>query len=84
MVLLNAAEQDTTVVCLVNMWIISATRLTFHTTNPRRSRSGNWRIEKSSAATTCRFLCIADSHSNPSRTAFQLIADSIPVIADSF
>ena len=32
----------------------------------------------------CRFLRIADSHSNPSRTAFLCIADSIPVIADSF
>jgi hypothetical protein len=26
---------------------------------------------------------IADSHSNPLRTAFQSIADSIPMIADS-
>ena len=29
------------------------------------------------------FQLIADSHSNPLRTAFQSIADSIPMIADS-
>ena len=47
---------------------------------------GTWQLNLANAdSCDCgqSFQLIADSHSNPLRTAFQSIADSIPMIADS-